>query len=333
MTKQAYGRIAHRHVEVNGVRLHVAEQGEGPLVLLLHGFPESWYSWRHQVAPLAEAGYRVVAVDQRGYARSEQPASVDAYTLLHLVGDVTGLIHALGEESAVLVGHDWGAPVAWTTATLRPDLVRGVAGLSVPPLPTLGPPPLAQGRERYGDGFYQNYFQRPGVADAELGHDLHATFRRILRGVSGDRPRGGGAGPRVWVVREGQTLLESIPEPEKLPHWLSEADVEAFVADYAEHGERAFTGGLNWYRNIDRNNELLAGLAGRPVDVPALYVAGDQDMVTALIPEEALRRLLERLTPKLYRRVTLPGVGHWTQQESPAEVNAALLDFLGHLDG
>ncbi|MFE6745132.1 alpha/beta fold hydrolase [Kitasatospora purpeofusca] len=331
MTKQAYGRIAHRQVEVNGVRLHVAEQGEGPLVLLLHGFPESWYSWRHQFAPLAEAGYRVVAVDQRGYARSEQPASVDAYTLLHLVGDVTALIGALGEESAVLVGHDWGAPVAWSTAALRPDLVRGVAGLSVPPLPTLGLPPLAQARERFGEGFYQIYFQRPGVADAELGRDLHSTFRRMLSSGAGARADGGG--PRAWVVRDGQSLLDGVPEPEKLPDWLSEADIEAFVADYAEHGERAFTGGLNWYRNIDRNNELLAGLAGRPVEVPALYVAGDQDMVMALIPEEAMRGLLERLAPKLYRRVTLPGVGHWTQQESPAEVNAALLDFLGQLDG
>ncbi|MFD8320253.1 alpha/beta fold hydrolase [Kitasatospora purpeofusca] len=331
MTKQAYGHIAHRQVEVNGVRLHVAEQGEGPLVLLLHGFPESWYSWRHQFAPLAEAGYRVVAVDQRGYARSEQPESVDAYTLLHLVGDVTALIGALGEESAVLVGHDWGAPVAWSTAALRPDLVRGVAGLSVPPLPTLGLPPLAQARERFGEGFYQIYFQRPGVADAELCRDPHSTFRRMLSSGAGARPDGGG--PRAWVIREGQTLLDSVPEPEKLPHWLSEADIEAFVADYAEHGERAFTGGLNWYRNIDRNNELLAGLAGRPVEVPALYVAGDQDMVMALIPEEAMRGLLERLAPKLYRRVTLPGVGHWTQQESPAEVNAALLDFLGQLDG
>ncbi|MER5352868.1 alpha/beta hydrolase [Kitasatospora sp. NPDC002551] len=331
MTKQAYGRIAHRHVEVNGVRLHVAEQGEGPLVLLLHGFPESWYSWRHQFAPLAAAGYRVVAVDQRGYARSEQPDSVDAYTLLHLVGDVTGLIRALGEERAVLVGHDWGAPVAWTTATLRPDLVRGVAGLSVPPLPTLGLPPLAEARERFGEGFYQIYFQRPGVADAELARDPHATFRRMLYSGSGDNPRG--AEPRAWVVGEGQTLLDGTVDPEKLPAWLSEADIEAFVADYAEHGERAFTGGLNWYRNIDRNNELLAGLAGRPVDVPALYVAGERDMVTALIPEDGMRLLLEHLTPKLHRRVTLPGVGHWTQQESPAEVTAALLDFLRHLDG
>ncbi|WP_327673848.1 alpha/beta fold hydrolase [Kitasatospora sp. NBC_00458] len=331
MTLQAYGKIAHRHVEVNGVRLHVAEQGEGPLVLLLHGFPESWYSWRHQFAPLAEAGYRVVAVDQRGYARSEQPASVDAYTLLHLVGDASALIGALGEERAVLVGHDWGAPVAWTTATLRPDLVRGVAGLSVPPLPTFGPPPLAQARELYGEGFYQIYFQRPGVADAELAEDLHSTFRRMLFGGSGDRP--GAERPETWTVPEGRTFRDTVPEPEKLPDWLSEADIEAFVADYAEHGEHAFTGGLNWYRNIDRNNELLAGLVGRVVEVPALYVAGDRDLVSAMISEEALGKLLDTMVPKLHRRVTLPGAGHWTQQERPAEVTAALLDFLRHLDG
>ncbi|MFJ3792224.1 alpha/beta fold hydrolase [Kitasatospora sp. NPDC090091] len=331
-TDSAYGDIQHREIEVNGVRLHLAEQGEGPLVLLLHGFPESWYSWRHQFAPLVAAGYRVVAPDQRGYARSEQPAAVDAYTMFHLVGDVAGLITALGGGGpAVVVGHDWGAPVAWAAAALRPDLVRGVAGLSVPPLPVTGLPPLAQTRERFGDGFYQNYFQRPGVADAELAQDPRSTFRRILFSGSGDRP--GAERPAAWVVPEGRTLLDTVPDPEKLPHWLTEDDIEAFVADYAEHGEHAFTGPLNWYRNIDRNNELGAAFAGRAVEVPALYVAGDRDMVTALVGPDAMAFLLDNLTPKLHRHVTLAGAGHWTQQERPAEVNAALLDFLRHLDG
>ncbi|MFD7827547.1 alpha/beta fold hydrolase [Kitasatospora sp. NPDC059803] len=317
--------IKHSHVEVNGVRLHVAEQGEGPLVLLLHGFPESWHSWRHQFAPLAAAGYRVVAPDQRGYARSEQPERVDAYSLLHLVGDVTALIGALGEERAVVVGHDWGAPVAWATAALRPDLVRGVAGLSVPPLAG-GPRPLRESRENFGEGFYQIYFQEPGRADAELAADVKSSFRRIL---------GGGllreGKPQPWVVPEGKALLDTIPEPAQLPAWLTEADIDALAADYALHGEHAFTGGLNWYRNIDRNAELMAAFDGVTIDVPALYVAGEQDMVNALVPPAVLAHLLSRVS-KLHRHVRLPDTGHWTQQERPAEVNEALLDFLKHLD-
>ncbi|MFI8459886.1 alpha/beta fold hydrolase [Kitasatospora sp. NPDC085464] len=321
----SYEAVKHSDVEVNGVRLHLAEQGEGPLVLLLHGFPESWYSWRHQFAPLAEAGYRVVAPDQRGYARSEQPASVDAYTLLHLVGDVTALIGALGEERAVVVGHDWGAPVAWATAALRPDLVRGVAGLSVPPLPS-GPTPLALSRERFGEGFYQIYFQEPGRADAELAADPKSSFRRILGGISPDGV------PRAWVVPEGMKLLDTVPEPARLPGWLTEADIDAFAADYARHGERAFTGGLNWYRNIDRNNELMAAFTGRRIEAPALYVTGEQDLVNAMVPREVMAYLLQQVTPRLHRHLRLPDTGHWTQQERPAEVNEALLDFLGSLD-
>ncbi|MFI9363365.1 alpha/beta fold hydrolase [Kitasatospora sp. NPDC053057] len=318
--------IKHSHVEVNGVRLHLAEQGEGPLVLLLHGFPESWYSWRHQFAPLAAAGYRVVAPDQRGYARSSQPEDVDKYTLLHLVGDVTSLIGALGAEQAVVVGHDWGAPVAWATAALRPDLVRGVAGLSVPPLPA-GPGPLQAARENFGEGFYQIYFQEPGRADAELAADVKSSLRRILCGIlpSGE--------PRPWVVPEGAKLLDTVPEPERLPDWLTDADLDAFAADYALHGARAFTGGLNWYRNIDRNNELLTAFVGRRIEVPALYVAGEQDLVNAMIAPEVVAYLLKELTPRLHRHVRLPETGHWTQQERPAEVTAALLDFLKSLDG
>ncbi|MEE1786092.1 alpha/beta hydrolase [Streptomyces sp. SP17BM10] len=317
--------IKHSHVDVNGVRLHIAEQGEGPLVLLLHGFPESWYSWRHQFAPLAAAGYRVVAPDQRGYARSEQPERIDAYTLLHLVGDATALIGALGAEQAVVVGHDWGAPVAWATAALRPDLVRGVAGLSVPPLPS-GPRPLAESRAQFGDGFYQNYFQEPGRADAELAADPASTFRRVYAGS------GPGAEPVVWVVPEGQKLIDTVPEPERLPAWITEADIEAYVADYATHGERAFTGGLNWYRNIDRNNELMAAFNGRPIQAPALFVVGEQDLVNAIVPPEILELLLTTFTPRLHRHVRLPETGHWTQQERPAEVTAALLDFLAHVE-
>ncbi|MFF3272411.1 alpha/beta fold hydrolase [Streptomyces chrestomyceticus] len=323
--------VKHRSVEVNGVTLHIAEQGEGPLVLLLHGFPESWYSWRHQFGPLAAAGYRVVAPDQRGYARSEQPADTDAYSMLHLAGDVIALIHALGEEQAVVVGHDWGAPVAWVTAMLRPDVVRAVAGLSVPPVLPAGMAPPEVTRRLYGDGFYQCYFQQPGVADAELARDPASTFRRILSSGSGDNPAT--TAPRPWIVPDGVTLIDSVPEPERLPAWLTPDDIDAFVRDYAGHGERAFTGPLNWYRNIGRNNELLAAFRGRGIDQPALYVGGDRDMVRSLHGIDELLASLKTVAPKLHRSITLPGCGHWTQQERPAEVNAALLDFLGQLPG
>ncbi|MEV4441503.1 alpha/beta hydrolase [Streptomyces sp. NPDC049577] len=321
--------VEHRFVEVNGIRLHIAEQGQGPLVLLLHGFPECWYSWRHQFGPLAEAGYRVVAPDQRGYARSDQPGDIAAYSLLHLTGDVVALIHALGEDSAVVVGHDWGAPVAWTTALLRPDVVRGVAGLSVPPLPRGPEPPLSVLRDLLGDGFYQLYFQEPGVADAELAQDPAATFRRLLAGGSGDSQAG--KPPSPWIIPKGSTTLDTMPEPGRLPDWLSAADIDTFAREYSAHGDRAFTGGLNWYRNIDRNWELLAPFHDRGIDVPALYVAGEQDLVRSFPGMDEVLAGLDRAVPKLHDRLTLPGCGHWTQQERPEEVNAALLDFLAHL--
>lgn len=315
--------VRHHHVEVNGLRLHVAEQGEGPLVLLLHGFPESWYSWRHQFGPLAGAGYRVVAPDQRGYARSDRAASADEYTLPHLVGDVTALITALGAENAVVVGHDWGAPVAWTTALLRPDLVRGVVGLSVPPLPPTAMPSIESSRRTYGDGYYQAYFQEPGRADAELAADPASTLRRLLVGASGANE------PTPWLVPEGGELLDAMPEPAELPDWLTTEDIEAFAEDYS--APDAFTGPLDWYRNIDRNQSLMAAFQGLRIEVPALYMVGDKDMVSVLKGVPELRGMLPLIVPKLQADITLPGCGHWTQQERPDEVNKALLDFLATL--
>ncbi|MFI6576734.1 alpha/beta fold hydrolase [Nocardiopsis sp. NPDC050513] len=336
--------LMHRFVDVNGVRLHIAEQGEGPLVLLLHGWPESWYSWRHQFGALAAAGYRVVAPDQRGYARSEQPSDVASYTLLHLVGDVIALIEELGEERAVLVGHDWGAPVAWTAAMMRPDKVRAVAGLSIPPILPGGMVPPSTTRTLYGENFYQVYFQQPGVADAEFAKDIPESFRRLLVGASGDNPYFDE--PRPLVVPDGLGLLDAMPSSPELPVWLTEEDILTYAEDFAPHGEQAFTGAFNWYRNIERNNELLAAFRGRTIDVPALYVVGDRDMVTSLRGPDGgppvgdlLRGAagpgnpMSTIAPHMRAPVVLPGCGHWTQQERPAEVNTALLDFLAGIDG
>jgi pimeloyl-ACP methyl ester carboxylesterase len=321
--------IQHRHVETNGIRLHVAEQGSGPLVVLCHGFPESWYSWRHQLAALAAAGFRAVAPDMRGYGQTDRPAAVEQYTLLHLVGDMVGLLDALGAETAVIAGHDWGAPVAWHAALLRPDRFRAVVGLSVPYRPRGPVRPTTAMPQTDEAVFYQLYFQEPGIAEAELERDPRATLRRVLYSGSGDAPRRPRAalapGPDVGLVPRNGGFLDRTVDPPDLPPWLTEADVDFYAGEFARTG---FAGGLNWYRNIDRNWELLAPYAGARVAVPALYVAGDRDLVVAFRGMDQLLPNLSRFVPGLRRTLMLPGCGHWTQQERPAEVNAALVEFL-----
>src|SRR3954466_10431714 len=232
--------VEHREIEVNGLRMHVAERGEGPLVVLLHGFPECWYSWRHQLGALADAGFHAVAPDQRGYGGTTRPEAIDRYTLLDLVGDVVGLIDALGAGKAIVVGHDWGAPVAWHTALLRPDRVAGVAGLSVPFTPRMPVSPMAGWREAFGDRFYQVYFQEPGVAERELEADVADTMRRLLIGSSGDRPPGGDhLGPRG--PPGGGGFLDVLRAGDPLPPWLTQEDLDVYVAELTRTG---FTGGL-----------------------------------------------------------------------------------------
>jgi epoxide hydrolase A/B len=323
--------VSHRFVEANGIRIHVAEQGKGPLVVLCHGFPESWYSWRHQLPALAEAGFHAVAPDMRGYGQTDHPETIDQYTLLHLVGDMVGLIDALGAESAVMVGHDWGAPVAWTTALLRPDRVRGVIGLSVPFLPRRPARPTTLMPQTDDAMFYQLYFQTPGVAEAEFERDVRRSIRSMLYSGSGDMPRPQGATPSfggVGMVPRSGGFLDRMLDPGTLPPWLAESDIEFYVKEFARTG---FRGGLNWYRNIDRNWELMAPYAGALVTVPALYVAGDRDLVVAFRGMDQLIPNLSKFAPQLRRTIMLPGCGHWTQQERPQEVNAAMIDFLKSL--
>ncbi len=326
LTHAAAGGISHRFVDVGGLEMHIAEAGDGPLVVLLHGFPECWYSWRHQLTALAQAGYHAVAPDQRGYCRTGQPpsAGVESYSMLHLVGDVIGLIDALGADRAVVAGHDWGAPVAWNTALLRPDRVRGVVGLSVPYLPRGSEPPLAVLRAVYSDGFYICYFQQPGVADAELSSDPRATFRRLLVSASGD-----GAGGGIPVVPAGGGFLDLCPEPARLPGWLTEADIDVFVAEYAEAG---FTGPLNWYRAMDLSWELTAAWKHAKIVTPALYLGGDRDSVVSFTGGDAMLANLRQVVPGLRDARLLPGCGHWTQQERPDLVNRAVIGFVAGLD-
>ncbi len=315
--------ITHRTVETNGIRMHVAEQGTGPLVIMCHGFPESWYSWRHQLAALAGAGFHAVAPDMRGYGQTDAPAEIERYTLLHLVGDMVGLVGALGEKSAVIAGHDWGAPVAWHAALLRPDVFRGVIGLSVPYRPRGSVRPTTVMPQTDEAIFYQLYFQAPGVAEAELERDVRATIRRLAYSGSGNAPSAGREG--VGMVRRGGGFLDRMIDPDTLPPWLTTADIDFYTAEF---GRTGFRGGLNWYRNIDRGWELLAPYAGAVVTVPALYVAGDRDLVVRFPGMDQLLPNLSKFVPKLQRTIMLPGCGHWTQQERAREVNDAMLEFL-----
>lgn len=314
--------IEHSTIEANGLRMHVAEAGHGPLVLLCHGFPESWYSWRHQLLALAEAGYRAVAPDMRGYGRTDRPAGIDQYTLLHLVGDMVGLLDALGEHHAVIAGHDWGAPVAWHAALLRPDRFRGVIGLSVPFRPRPKVRPSTAMPQTAEEWFYQLYFQEPGVAEAELERDVRRSIRGLLYGASGDRPAGAKA---LGMVPRGGGILDDLADPAELPPWLTEADIDVYAAEFERAG---FSGGLNWYRNIDRSWELLAPFAEVRVTVPALYVVGDRDLVLSFKGMDRLVPNLATFVPGLRATTVLPGCGHWTQQERPAEVSSAMIGFL-----
>jgi len=323
--------VAHRFVETNGIRMHIAECGDGPLVVLCHGFPESWYSWRHQLAALAEAGFHAVAPDMRGYGQTDRPAASDQYTLLHLVGDIVGLLDALGVEKGVIAGHDWGAPVAWHCALLRPDRFRAVIGMSVPFWSRLPVCPTTFMPQTDEAVFYQLYFQQPGVAEAELERDVRRSIRSVMYSASGDVPQRedvGASGGEVGMVSRQGGFLSRLVDPETLPAWLAEADVDFYVNEFTRTG---FRGGLNWYRNIDRSWELLAPYAGSCVSVPGLYIAGDRDLVVGFRGMDQIIAHLGYFVPQLRGTLMLPGCGHWTQQERPEEVNRAMIGFLRQL--
>lgn len=316
-------------IDVGGVRLRAALAGAGPLVVLAHGFPELWYSWRHQIGALAGAGYRVCAFDLRGYGGSDKPHPVKAYDLAAMTGDIAGLIAALSpERPAALVGHDWGALLAWHAAVLHPGRIRAVAGLSVPytglpPLPLIDLFNLAFTLR--GKFFYQVYFQKPGVAEAELEADARRSLRMLYYAAGGE---GGGAWSAPGKTPRGP-LLEGMPDPEVFPAWMSEADLDVYAQAYRESG---FRGPLNRYRTSRRDHALMRRVKDRRVRQPALFIGGDRDPVLKMFPPASPAALMARHVLDLRGAHLLPGVGHWTQQEAPEAVSRLLVDFLKALD-
>jgi pimeloyl-ACP methyl ester carboxylesterase len=314
-----------RLVETNGVRLRVVEAGDrdAPTVILAHGFPELAYSWRHQIPALVAAGYHVLAPDQRGYGGSSRPDAIDAYDVHQLTADMVGLLDDVGVERAVWIGHDWGAVVVWNAPLLHPDRVAAVAALSVPALPRAQVPPTQAFRKIFGENFfYILYFQEPGVADAELDGDPARTMRRMLGGLQA--PGDPSAAMRM-VAAGPEGFIDRLPEPDGLPAWLSPDELDHYIGEFSRTG---FTGGLNWYRNFDRNWESTAELADAKISVPCLFVAGTADPVLAFTRADRASEVISGP----YRQVMIDGAGHWLQQERPDEVNAILLDFLNGLE-
>lgn len=319
---------ADRHFEtiaVNGVNLRCVVEGQGPLAILVHGWPESWYSWRHQIAPLTQAGYRVVVPDVRGYGGSDKPEPVEAYDMESLIGDVLGLIHHFGQTRALLIGHDWGAPVVWNTTALHPDRVNAVVALSVPYSPRGKISSIALWKQIYaGRFFYQLYFQQPKLPEKELEADVRTTLRKIYYAASGDAPKG--------LFRSDKKpeagLLDDLPDPERLPGWLTEEDLDYYVSQFEASG---FRGPLNRYRNQDRDFQRLTALTGARIARPAGFVAGSRDGVLRFVPNVDLVENMKRWMDDLRMCALIEGAGHWVQQERPAEVNGLLLRFLASL--
>jgi pimeloyl-ACP methyl ester carboxylesterase len=313
-----------RLVETNGVQLQVIDAGERgtPVVVLAHGFPELAYSWRHQIPVLAEAGYRVLAPDQRGYGGSSKPGAVDAYNVAELSADIVGLLDDVGAERAVIVGHDFGSVVAWGAPLLHPDRFAGVVGLSVPPVPRPRVPTTQAFRKVFGDNFfYILYFQESGPADAELNRDPATTLRKLM-----GSPTTTDETAALRMLQPGpEGFIDRIPEPGGLPDWISQDEFDHYVSEFTRTG---FTHALNWYRCFDRNWELTASTPAATISVPSLFIGGAADPTLAYTPRDRVRDLVSGD----YREVMIEGGGHWLQQERPDEVNEILLDFLSRLE-
>lgn len=311
----------HQLLSVNGITLSVYSAGpaQGPVVWLLHGFPESWYSWRHQLQALANAGYRVVAPEMRGYGQSSAPQEIAGYDLITVCGDIQAAMDQFGHRSVAVIGHDWGAPVAWHLALLEPERVRAVAAMAVPYGGRPKKPAIDIIRSQFADHFnYILYFQQPGVAEAELDQNIPRTLRMMMHNTSAAVPKGF----FLQGKPAGSSLYLGMQDPGSPPAWCSP---EAFAVYVRTFEGRGFRGALNWYRNFERNWERTAPLAERKVEQPAFFLLGDKDPVGTL--EAHTLQKMPAWVPDLEQHL-LVDCGHWAQSEQPEQVNRLLLDFL-----
>ena len=316
-----------QNFSTNGITVRAAVEGTGPLVIMVHGWPELWYSWRHQIRPIAEAGFKVVAPDVRGYGGSDKPHAIEAYDMIELTADIVGLIDALGEEKAILVGHDWGAPICWNTAALHPDRVSAVVGLSVPYWRRSEVSSIELWKQLYkGRFFYQLYFQKEGVAEAELEADVRTTLRKIYYIASGDPT----AEETQHLAAKGpeDKFLEGLPDPHPFPTWLTDEDLDYFIDAFSHSG---FRSSLNRYRAQQRDWELLPQLSELTVDQPSYFIAGALDVVRTFIPDKDLFENPGANCTDFRGATLIEGEGHWIQQEAPEQVNRVLLEFLANI--
>ena len=315
-------------VQLSDVRIRAVVRGSGPLVVMVHGFPESWFSWRHQIDPIADAGFTACAIDVRGYGGSDKPPEIADYSMERMIGDVVGVIEALSpDRRGILIGHDWGAPIVWNSALVRPDRVRAVAGLSVPYLGTPTRPFTEVFDEiftRRGRFFYQAYFQKPVEPEAEAESNPRDFLRKFYYAISGDAPDG------TWPTNKtaDQRLLDGLVDPDPFPNWLTPSELDYYVGEFERSG---FYGPINRYRNHERDFAYLSGFSGRKINQPALFVGGDRDPAFNMLGRGDPIALMRNFVTDLRGADVLKGCGHWTQQERPSEVNERLRAWLGSL--
>jgi pimeloyl-ACP methyl ester carboxylesterase len=320
-----------RTIETNGIKLRAALMGEGPLVVMVHGFPESWYSWRHQMAPLAAAGFTACAIDVRGYGGSDKPHEAEAYSMANMTADVAGVIDALSPNApAVLIGHDWGAPIVWHTAVLHQAKVRAVAGLSVPYY-ALPPAPLSHiFKAMYTDQgkfFYMAYFQNQGVAEAEFEADVRGSLRKLYYAASADADGRWGNNHKP----ADEPMLQGLIDPQPFPSWLSEQDIDYYVAEFERSG---FRGPINRYRNFERDWAMMSKVEDRMVHQPSLFIAGAEDMVLKMFGDGNVDTLIANMRAvlgDLRGAHIIPDAGHWVQQEAPEATTGRIIDWLATL--
>jgi pimeloyl-ACP methyl ester carboxylesterase len=317
-----------RMVDTGEVKLRCAIEGSGPLVIMVHGFPESWYSWRHQIGPVARAGFTACAIDVRGYGGSDKPPKIEDYGMDHMVSDLVGLAAALQPDGpAILLGHDWGAPIVWNSALMRPESFRAVGALSVPYL-GVAPMPFSAIFNEYftkrNRFFYQAYFQPEGVAEAAFDPDPRNFLRKFYYAISGDAPDGS------WPANKtaSDDLLTGLVDPDPFPAWLTAADLDYYVKEFEGSG---FRGPLNRYRNHERDWAMAMPFKDTKIEQPAFFVSGTRDLAYNMLGGADPIERMRPLVPNLQVAEVLEGCGHWTQQERPAEVNALLIPWLKSL--